>query len=85
MGLQKPPSPKTANIDWRYLGEDVQDALKAVPEVREAYIDRKNECKGAYSGGVSKKCVQKDEVLKKAIILAVQSGAAKLPQPELRP
>ena len=28
--LQKPPSPKTANIDWRYLGEDVQDALKAV-------------------------------------------------------
>lgn len=82
---QEPPSPKHAEIPWRYLGHDVQDALKEVPQVREAYIERKRECKGVYSGSVSKKCVQKDQALMKAIVLAVQNGEADVPVPELRP
>lgn len=80
-----PPQPLQASIDWRYLGEDVQDALKEVPSVRDAYVARKKECKGAYSGDVSKECEKKDTALKKAIVQAVQSGAAKLPVPERRP
>ena len=74
-----------ANIDWLYLGEDVQDALKAVDVVRDAYVARKQECKGAYSGDVSKECERKDLALKKAIVKAVQNGDAKIPVPERRP
>lgn len=81
----KPPEPLQANIDWRYLGEDVQDALKAVPSVRDAYVARKQECKGAYSGDVSKECEKKDLALRKVIVKAVQSGEAKLPVPARRP
>lgn len=83
--LDKPPEPLQAHIDWRYLGEDVQDALKAVPAVRDAYVARKQECKGAYSGDVSKECEKKDLALRKAIVKAVQSGEAKLPVPARRP
>ncbi len=81
----KAPSPKRGRIDWRFLGEDMQEALKAVPSVRDAYAARKKECKGAYSGDVSKACVQKDEALMKAIAEAVQSGKATLPEPAKRP
>ncbi|HSC86368.1 MAG TPA: hypothetical protein VLC09_03830 [Polyangiaceae bacterium] len=83
--LNKAPSPKRGRIDWRFLGEDVQEALKAVPGVRDAYAARKKECKGAYSGDVSKACVKADEGLMKAIAEAVQSGQAKLPEPAKRP
>lgn len=83
--MEKPPEPLQANIDWRYLGEDVQEALKAVPSVRDAYVARKQECKGAYSGDVSKECEKKDVALRKAIVKAVQSGEAKLPVPARRP
>lgn len=81
----KAPKPKRGRIDWRYLGEDMQEALKAVPSVRDAFVARKKECKGAYSGDVSKACVQKDEALTAAIVEAVQSGAAELPEPAKRP
>ena len=83
--LEKPPAPLQANIDWRYLGEDVQDALKAVESVRTAYVARKQECKGAYSGDVSKECERKDVALRKAIVTSVQSGEAKIPVPARRP
>lgn len=82
---QEPPSPKHAKIPWRYLGDDVQDALKEVPEVREAYIARKQECKGVYSGSVSAKCVQKDKALMDTIVEAVQGGEADIPLPQMRP
>ncbi len=83
--MSEPPKALRAPIDWRYLGEDVQDALKAVPAVREAFVARKQECKGAYSGDVSKKCVDKDTALQTAIIKAITSGEAKLPEPVGRP
>jgi hypothetical protein len=83
--MQKPPEALYSNIDWRYLGEDVQDALKAVESVRTAYVARKQECKGAYSGSVSKECERKDLALRKAIVKAVQSGEAKIPVPARRP
>lgn len=83
--MNEPPKALRAPIDWRYLGEDVQDALKAVPSVREAFSARKQECKGAYSGDVSKKCVDKDTALQNAIAKAIMNGEAKLPEPAGRP
>lgn len=83
--LSVPPKPVYAHIPWRYLGEDIEDALKEAESVREAYIARKQECKGAFSGAVSKKCVSADERLDREIVNAVETGAAKLPVPERRP
>lgn len=83
--LDVPPAPKYAKVPWRYIGDDMQDALREVPAVRDAYIARRQECKGAFSGSVSQKCVQKDEALNAAIIRAVVGGEVELPQPSLRP
>lgn len=82
---RKAPNPKRSRIDWRALGEDMQEALKSIPEVRDAFVARKQECKGAYSGEVSKKCVQRDDALMQAIVKAVSSGSADLPVPNKRP
>jgi hypothetical protein len=83
--LAVPPKPLHAKIPWRYLGDDVQDALKSVDSIKQAYITRKQECKGAFSGSVSKKCVDADEALNAEIVRAIESGDAKLPVPERRP
>lgn len=83
--LEVPPRPLQAAIPWRYLGEDIQDALKEVDSVRQAFTARKQECKGAYSGAVSQKCVALDAALNAEIVRAIQAGEAKLPVPQRRP
>lgn len=83
--LRPAPAPKYAHIDFRYLGDDIQEVLKATPNIFSAFTERKKECKGAYSGDVSKKCVQKDEALTVAILHALKSGEVKLPDPAKRP
>ena len=80
-----PPNPKHVAIPWRYIGDDMQKALRSLPSVKDAYIARRQECKGAFSGTVSDKCVKKDKELNSAIIKALMSGEAELPLPELRP
>lgn len=83
--LGRPPKAKYARIEWRHLGDDIQDALKANASIREAYVARKQECKGAYSGEVSKKCVQLDEKLVEIIASALLNGEVELPAPRRRP
>lgn len=82
---RKPPQSKPGQIQFRFLGDDTQDALKGVPEVRVVYLERRKECKGAMSGEVTKKCEQKDAELMRVIAQAVKTGA--LPQftPQKRP
>lgn len=81
----RPPQPKYTKVPWRYIGDDMEDALRSVPSIRSAYIERRQECKGAFSGTVTDKCIKKDEALNRAIIEALQSGEAKIPLPSLRP
>jgi hypothetical protein len=83
--LNLPPKAKYASVQWRYLGEDVQDALKANTKIFEAYVARKRECKGAYSGEVSKKCVDLDAKLNSLIVESLKSGSVTLPEPKKRP
>ncbi len=80
-----PPKAKFTKVAWRYIGEDMEDALREVPEIRSAYIERRKECKGAFSGTVSQKCITKDEALNQAIVKALESGEAKIPVPAARP
>ncbi|HEY3497473.1 MAG TPA: hypothetical protein VGK73_22405 [Polyangiaceae bacterium] len=82
--LDKPPSPKNAKVEWRFLDDNVQEALRADAKVNEAYLARRKECKGATSGDVSLKCVKADEKLSAAIVTYLRGGAA-LPEPTKKP
>jgi hypothetical protein len=84
MTLDKPPSPKASKIDWRYVDDNVQAALRTDPDVNEAFQARRKECKGATSGDVSLKCVKADDKLSATIVKAIRGGA-KLPEPTKQP
>lgn len=83
--LSVPPSPKYARIDWRYLGDDVEEQLKGNRPIFEAYVARKKECKGAFSGEVSKKCVDLDNKLNSKIVRSLKDGSLSLTPPAKRP
>jgi hypothetical protein len=80
MTLDKPPSPKSAKVEWRFLDDNVQEALRTNGAVNEAYLARRKECKGATSGDVSLKCVKADQKLSDAIVSYLRGGAS-LPEP----
>ena len=81
---RQPPKAKYGRVDWRYLEGPIQEALRANETVNVAYRERRQECKGAFSGAVSKKCVRADEALVGSIIAAVRDGID-LPQPTKLP
>lgn len=83
--MDVPPTPKYTDVPWRYLGEDMEDALMQVPAIKEAYIARRKECKGAFSGSVSDKCVKLDVALNHTIVAALKNGGTSLPEPAQRP
>jgi hypothetical protein len=82
--LDRPPSPKTAKVEYRWLDNSIQEALRKDSKVDEAVIQRKKECKGAHSGDVSLKCIKADAKLSDAIIEFVRQGG-ELGQPEKLP
>lgn len=84
MTLDKPPAPKNSRVEWRFLDDNVQAALRADAAVNDAYLSRRKECKGATSGEVSGKCVKADDKLSAEIVKYVRSGGA-LPEPTKLP
>lgn len=81
---QKPPTPKTPKIEWRYLDDNVQQALRKDSAVDAAYLERRRECKGAVSGDVSLKCVKADAKLSEAIV-SYARGGGEVPLPSTLP
>jgi hypothetical protein len=81
---RKAPKPKHAHIDWRYVEEGMQEALRKDESVNNAFRERRKECKGAFSGEVSDKCVKADNALTENIVKAVEGGI-ELPEPEKLP
>lgn len=82
--LTPPPSPKSSRVEWRFLDDNVQEALRAESAVNEAYLVRRKECKGATSGEVSGKCVKADDRLSAEIIKFLRAGGA-VPEPTKHP
>ena len=82
--LAKAPAPKYPPIDFRYLDDDTQEALRKDEKVNTAYLERRKECKGATSGDVSLKCVKADEKLTKSVIGYVRDGGS-IPEPKKLP
>ncbi|HTQ08134.1 MAG TPA: hypothetical protein VMI54_29975 [Polyangiaceae bacterium] len=80
MTLDKPPAPKNSRVEWRFLDDNVQAALRADATVNDAYLSRRKECKGATSGEVSGKCVKADDRLSAEVVKYIRSGGA-LPEP----
>lgn len=82
--LDKPPSPKSSKIEWRFLDDNVQEALRANEAVNKAYLSRRQECKGATSGDVSTKCIKADQKLSDEIVSYLRGGGS-LPEPTKLP
>ncbi|HMJ12240.1 MAG TPA: hypothetical protein VK524_12535, partial [Polyangiaceae bacterium] len=72
--LKRPPQPLAAKVEWRFLDPATRDALSLDETVKQAYQDRRNECKGASSGTVSLKCVKADTKLSQVIVDYVRNG-----------
>jgi hypothetical protein len=75
-----PPSAKYAQVTWRFLDDNVQEAMKEDSALRDVYRDFRKECKGASSGEVSKACVKLDVKLSQAVVEYVRKGG-KVPMP----
>jgi hypothetical protein len=82
--MSKAPAPKYPPIDFRYLDDDTQEALRKDDKVNKAWQARRQECKGATSGDVSLKCVKADEALTKSVIGFVRGGGT-IPEPKKLP
>jgi hypothetical protein len=82
--LDKPPSPKSSKVEWRFLDDNVQESLRANEGVNKAYLVRRQECKGATSGDVSMKCVKADQKLSDEIVTYLRGGGS-LPEPTKLP
>lgn len=82
--LNLPPAPKAAKVVFRFLDENIKEALRKDPKVDEVYLAHRKECKGATMGEVSKKCEELDKKLSAVIVQAVRSGV-ELPTPERLP
>lgn len=82
--MSKAPSPKNPPIDFRYLDDDTQEALRKDEKVNAAWLLRRKECKGATSGEVSLKCVKADEGLTKSVITFIRGGGS-VPEPKKLP
>lgn len=81
---RKPPRRRQhARVEWKWLGDAVLNALTNDGTVKEAYVARRKECKGATLGRVTKKCVERESSLVTAIVDYVRSGGP-LPQPSER-
>ncbi len=84
MGLEPFGEMKAAKVTYRYIDTAIREALRANEGVSEAYRNRRQHCKGATMGEVSKQCEVWDAKLAAAVVSAVREGIA-LPVPEKLP
>jgi len=82
--LDKPPAPKTAKVEWRFLDDNVQAALREDATINGAVSKRRQECKGAVSGDVSMACVKADDRLTRVLVEYLRKGG-KVPVPSKLP
>jgi hypothetical protein len=82
--LDKPPAPKAAKVEWRFLDDNVQAALRENSTINSAVTKRRQECKGAVSGDVSMTCVKADDRLTQVLVEYLRKGG-KVPVPSKLP
>jgi len=83
LGLHAPSQPGHAPIEWRYVDENVQDALLKDDGIREARKQQRQHCHGVTLGSRSPQCVAADARLEDRIFTAVRGGFALPPLDQL--
>ena len=68
------PKPKNAKVLWKDFSDAAQEALLSDANIAKLNKDRRDECKGASIGQVSKKCVVLVDKLSEAIVAFVRNG-----------
>jgi hypothetical protein len=81
---KRPPAAKNVKVEWRFLDDNVQEALRKDERVNAAFLERRSECKGATTGDVSAKCVKADNKLSDAVVAFVRGGGS-VPVPSTLP
>ncbi|TKD02065.1 hypothetical protein [Polyangium fumosum] len=81
--MRVPPEPLHAEIPWRKLDDDVQEALLKDEKIATRAAEQKKECKGVSSGQTNAKCEKAQKALGKAIVAFVRRGGALPPPPAL--
>lgn len=71
---RSPPKLLHSRVEWRWLSDAMQEALRQNPEIVEIYRARRKECKGVSIGDVSQKCEQLDKKLVDVIVQHVRDG-----------
>ncbi len=79
-----PPKAKTSRVEWRWLSKSMQKGLREDPTINETYRARRQECKGATMGSVTKKCETLDKKLV-AVVVDYVRGSETLPAPGDKP
>ncbi len=82
--LDKRPAAKAAKVEWRFLDDNVQAALREDQTINAAVSKRRTECKGAVSGDVSMACVKADDRLTQVLVEYLRKGG-KVPVPSKLP
>jgi hypothetical protein len=82
--LSVPPKPKNAKVVWKDFSEATQNALLGDPAIAKLNKERRDECKGASIGEVSKKCVTLVDKLSEAIVSYVRNGGEVPPPAKLK-
>jgi hypothetical protein len=81
--LVAPPKPKTARIAWKDVDGELKDAMTSDEGMAKLVKKRRDECKGATIGTVSKECEKADVALAARIVSWVRDG--KVPPPKKLP
>jgi hypothetical protein len=72
--MSVPPKPKNAKIVWKDLSDEMQAALLENESIAKLNKQRRDECKGATMGSVSKLCVKLVDQLSEAVVKHVRDG-----------
>lgn len=78
-------APGYADIPWKKLDDNFQEALRADEKIANLVAEQKKECKGVSRGEVSAKCERAHKALSKAIVEYVRRGGTLPAPPKLPP
>ncbi len=79
-----PRSPRHSAVNWRFLSDEMQQALRKDPKVVATYRARRKECRGVTMGEVTRRCQELDQRLGDVIAEYVRK-TPELPPPSFHP
>lgn len=71
-----PPEPKASRVEWKWLSDPMQAALRQDPTINETYLARRKECKGVSMGQVSQRCAKLDQKLVDVVVSYVRKSSS---------